>query len=470
MEGRHPRALAAAALILAACSGSGRTGPESAGGVASAERDALVASIDSIVSAPIAAGQIAGASIAVVRGSDTIAIQGFGSANLELGVPTPPRAVYEIGSVTKQFTAAAILQLVEQGKIDLDADVRTYLPDYDTQGRTIPVHRLLDHSSGIKGYTEIPEFDEIMVHELPRDSLVRVFSRQPFDFEPGEEQIYNNSAFFLLGLIIEKVSGEPYERYVRQNLFDRAGMADSHYCSETEIQKNKVAGYDTDSAGLVNKGYLDHTWPYAAGSLCASAIDLVAWNAALHGGRILGPEAWRSMITPDTLNDGTRLGYGKGIAVFDQIGRRAFHHGGGINGFLSQNLYFPDDSLSVVVLYNSTGPANPGEAAEAIAQAVLGPAPERAPPPAGDIGPYTGTFTGRGRGRPTELVFSAEGGTLKVRGAEPGDSVVALERVGENVFARRSTRFIFIAEPGEPGAVNRVRVDRGYGNNLLRRK
>ena len=470
MVGRHPRALAAAALILAACSGSGRTGPESAGGVASAERDALVASIDSIVSAPIAAGQIAGASIAVVRGSDTIAIQGFGSANLELGVPTPPRAVYEIGSVTKQFTAAAILQLVEQGKIDLDADVRTYLPDYDTQGRTIPVHRLLDHSSGIKGYTEIPEFDEIMVHELPRDSLVRVFSRQPFDFEPGEEQIYNNSAFFLLGLIIEKVSGEPYERYVKQNLFDRAGMADSHYCSETEIQKNKVAGYDTDSAGLVNKGYLDHTWPYAAGSLCASAIDLVAWNAALHGGRILGPEAWRSMITPDTLNDGTRLGYGKGIAVFDQIGRRAFHHGGGINGFLSQNLYFPDDSLSVVVLYNSTGPANPGEAAEAIAQAVLGPAPERAPPPAGDIGPYTGTFTGRGRGRPTELVFSAEGGTLKVRGAEPGDSVVALERVGENVFARRSTRFIFIAEPGEPGAVNRVRVDRGYGNNLLRRK
>jgi CubicO group peptidase (beta-lactamase class C family) len=458
--------IAGVAAMVAACANpAGQDG--AGGGRPSAERAALLAHIDSIVAVPIAAGTVAGASVAVVRGHDTIVVKGYGKASLELDVPTPPHAVYEIGSVTKQFTAAGILQLVEQGKLDLDADVRTYLPDYDTQGRTIPVRRLLDHTSGIRGYTEIPEFGEIMVHELPRDSLVRIFARKPFDFEPGEEQIYNNSAYFLLGLIIEKVSGTPYEQYVRSNLFERAAMQDAHYCSVREIQRNKVEGYDMDSAGLVIKGYLDHTWPYAAGSLCASAVDLVAWNQALHGGRILGREMYREMITPDTLNDGTRLRYAKGLATNPRAGHPALHHGGGINGFLSSNLYFPEDSLSIVVLFNTAGREAPDAVADAIATAMLGPGADPAQPFEGSLGPFEGTFAGLGRGRPAELVFAAENGVLTVRGAAPGDSAAHLTFVGDDTFALRTTLFRFIRADG---AASALRVDRGAGNNLLRRK
>lgn len=431
-------------------------------------RAALVATIDSIVSAPITSGKVAGASIAVVKGNDTIAVRAYGLANVELDVPTPPRATYEIGSVTKQFTGAAIMQLVEQGKVDLDADLKTYLPDYDAQGRRISVRRLLDHTSGIKGYTEIPEFRQLGVFVLPRDTLVKLFSKKPFDFEPGEEQIYNNSAFFLAGLIIEKVSGMPYEEYVQKNLFDKAGMKTAHYCSESKVYKGQVTGYDSDSAGLVQKGPLSHRWPYAAGSLCASAIDLVAWNQALHrDGTILGAPAYQEMIRADTLIDGTPVRYAKGLATYGRLGRKALHHGGGINGFLSENLYFPDDSLSVVVLFNTAGPEGPDEYALEIAKAVLGPPADVSKAIDGDPSRFAGTYTGRGRGRPTTLTITVGDGKVTAKGAAPGDTGTTLVYVGDNIFLRDETRLIFT---GSSGRISKVRVDGGYGSNLLTRK
>lgn len=450
-----------ALTLTAACGGEGGA----RGG--NAERAALVARIDSIVSAPITAGKVVGASIAVVKGRDTIAVQGFGKANLELDVPTPLRATYEIGSVTKQFTGAAIMQLVEQGKLSLDDDLQKYV-SFDTKGRKVTIRRLLDHTSGIKGYTEMPEFGTLVASRLPRDTLLTLVARQPFDFEPGDEQIYNNSAFFLAGLVIEKVSGMPYEEYVQKNLFDKAGMKDAHYCSEVKVYKGKATGYDSDSTGPIVKGALSHRWPYAAGSLCSSAIDLVAWNEALHQkGAILGPTTYREFLTPGTLNDGTTLGYSMGLAVYNRLGRRALHHGGGINGFLSENLYFPDDSLSVVVLYNTAGPGSPDEAAEAIAEAVLGKAPDAAKPYDGDLSRFTGTYTGRGRGRPTELQISVEGGTLKAKSGNPTDSARTLTYVGDNIFTRQYMRFIFAERDGK---VTGVRMDGGYGSNRLTRK
>jgi len=448
-----PAVLAAVAL---ACGGSTGTAPS-----------ALVRKIDSIVSVPIEAGTVAGASIAVVKGSDTIAVQGFGKASLELDVPTPLHAVYEIGSVTKQFTAAAVMQLVERGKIDLDRDITTYLPDYDTQGRRIPVRMLLNHTSGIKGYTEMPEFRGIRMEHLSRDTLVELFSRKPFDFEPGEEEIYNNSAYFLLGLIIEKVSGLSYADYVQANLFDRAGMKDAHYCSERRIYPGDVEGYDTDSTGLVQKAYLDQTWPYAAGSLCASAVDLVAWNQALHGGRILGAEAYKEYIAPGRLNDGTPLHYAMGLAINDVVGHRAFHHGGGINGFLSENIYFPDDSLSVVVLFNTAGPASPEATARDIAEAVLGEPADGGKPFEGDLSEYVGTYAGHGRGRPLEMTITAGAGALAVRIPLRDDSARALTYLGADRFSREGTIFNFVRKNGR---ITGLDVDAAYGYNRLARK
>ena len=430
-------------------------------------RAALVAKIDSIISAPISSGKLAGASIAVVKGRDTIAVRGFGRANLELDVPTPARASYEIGSVTKQFTGAAIMQLVEQGKLSLADDVKKYLPEFNAQGRAISIRRLLDHTSGIKGYTEIPEFGPLAARRLPKDTLLKLIGKKPFDFEPGEEEIYNNSAFFLAGLVIEKVSGMSYEDYVEKNLFAKAGMPDSHYCSEVEVHKGKATGYDSDSTGPVQKGAMSHVWPYAAGSLCASAIDLVAWNEALHqSGQILGPQAYQEFVNPGKLNDGTTLGYAMGIAVYNRLGRRSLHHGGGIPGFVSENLYFPDDSLSVVVLYNTAGPASPDDAAEAIAEAVLGKAPDLSKPTEGDLNRFAGTYQGRGRGEPTKLTIAADGGKLTAQASFLGDSAKTLTYIGDNTFTQGYARLIFNSAGDK---VTGVRIDAGYGNSPLKR-
>jgi len=454
----------AGVMLVAAGSAFATWGPEA--GAQASSRSALVARIDSIMQTPITAGRVVGASIAVVRGRDTIAVKGYGKANLELNVPTPPGAIYEIGSVTKQFTGAAVMQLVEQGKLSLDDDATKWVPNFDTKGRRVTLRRLLDHTSGIRGYTEIPEARSIFPLALPRDTLLRLIEKWPYDFEPGEDQIYNNSAFFLAGLAIEKASGMSYADYVQRHLLDPAGMKSSHYCSEVAVRPNKTTGYDWDKDGPVQKRPISHAWPYAAGSLCATATDLVAWNEALHRTRrILTEDGYRAMLTPDTLNDGTPVRYAKGLAFTPVAGNPSIRHGGGINGWTSANLYFPAESLSVVVLYNHSGPASPGEAAEAIAEAVLGRRPVATEPVAGELQRYAGTYTGRGRGMPTHLTIAVENGALVV--SNPRAPKRTLAHTGNGVFVDGGARYVF-RESG--GKVTSLRLDSGSGNYLLRPK
>ncbi|MBL8984972.1 MAG: serine hydrolase [Gemmatimonadetes bacterium] len=398
-------------------------------------RAAMVARIDSLVGVPIAARRIAGASVAVVKGRDTILIKGYGWADLELEVPTPPNAVYEVGSVTKQFTTAAILQLAEQGKLSLDDDLTKYLPDYPTQAHRISIRRLMDHTSGIKGYTEIPEARSLFMLKLSRDSIVGVFSRKPFEFAPGDALVYNNSAYFLLGLIIEKVSGMSYQEYLQKQLLDRVGMTSSSYCSESAITRRKVRGFNAGPQGLVKAYQQDHVWPYSAGSLCSTAGDLIAWLRELHrGGQVVTRSAYRELITPGTLNDGTRLRYAKGLTVVEEDGRVMISHGGGISGFVSETRYYPAEDLSVVVLINTAGGADPSEMARAIARIVIGPG---SPPPAavaypGDLAELAGRYRGVGRGAPVDLTLVVEGGALKARqgNGPPRD----LRYLGDGVF------------------------------------
>src|ERR1043166_1230229 len=176
-----------------------------------------VAAIRAIVEAPIKAGKVAGASVVVARQGQTILSQSFGQADLELDVPMPADASFEIGSVTKQFTASSILLLAERGKLALDDDMRKYLPDFPTHDRKITIRHLLTHTSGIKGYTELPEFGDLMKLTKPKDSLVALFGEKPLDFAPGPALVYNNSAYFLLGLIIEALSGQSYADFVKTN-------------------------------------------------------------------------------------------------------------------------------------------------------------------------------------------------------------------------------------------------------------
>ena len=221
----------AAALTAAASWRASRISAQSAGG-------ADLAAIRTIVEAPITAGKVAGASVVVARQGQTILSESFGKADLELDVPMPADASFEIGSVTKQFTAAAVLLLAERGKIAIDDEMTRYLPDYPTNNQRITIRHLLTHTSGIKGYTELPEFGDLMPLRKSPDTLVKMFSGKPLDFAPGENLVYNNSGFFLLGLIIEKASGQSYADFVKANLFDKVGMPGSYYCSERAIHRH----------------------------------------------------------------------------------------------------------------------------------------------------------------------------------------------------------------------------------------
>ncbi len=418
----------------------------------------MVRAIDSLALAPIQRGQIAGISVAVVKGRDTILIKGYGSADVELEVPTPANAVYEIGSVTKQFTTAALLQLVEQGKLALDDDIIKYLPDYPSRGNAISIRRILDHTSGIRSYTEIAEARGAMKNPISKDSLMALFGGKGFDFAPGTNLVYNNSAFFLAGLIVEKVSGQSYADYVQAHIFARLGMSNSKYCSESALMKRKVHGYGFAGSGLVKAFQQDHSWPYAAGSLCSTAGDLITWLRALHTtDKVISRPSYQEMITPGTLNDGYRVRYAKGIVAGEEDGRRMISHGGGISGFVSETRYYPDEDLYVVVLINTGGPVGAPDAAKGIAQIVLGPGKGLKDQPfAGDLNQIAGKYRGVGRGSPMELTLAVDSGVLKARQVNQ-TAGRALTYIGNDTFqGPGSDRYSIIRDGGKVAA---IRVD-----------
>jgi CubicO group peptidase (beta-lactamase class C family) len=356
--------------------------------------------------------------------------------------------------------------LVEEGKLDLDADFTEYLPEFDTGGKVIPLRRLMDHTSGIRSYTEMPVFGDLAMKRLPRDTMVSLLEVEPLDFEPGGALIYNNSAYFLLGLIIEKVSGQPYGDFITERIFEPLGMNSSYYCSETAIRERRAHGYDGTPNGLIRKRYLDHTWPYAAGSLCSSAGDLVRWNQALHGEQVLSPASYQELVTPGTLADGTPIRYAKGLGVSGSGAHRMIAHGGGINGFTSDGRYYPRDDLVIVVLQNSTGPMGPSDLASTLARLILG------PPPAleavafdGELGDFAGTYTGPARGRWLAMEVSAEDGQLVIRPQGMGEEMRPVH-LGDLTWGEGSTRVIFRRVNGR---VTELHLDQVSGHYVLKR-
>ncbi|MHC9088170.1 serine hydrolase domain-containing protein [Tenacibaculum sp. IMCC1] len=309
---------------------------------------------DSLFADAIKKNQIAGASILVLKKNKILLDKNYGYANIELSTNMPINAVFEIGSVTKQFTAVAILKLAEQGKINLDDDFTDYL-NFDTKGRKITIKNLLEHTSGIANYTDIPKFWSLSVQNLPRDSLVRLVEQENFQFEPQENFVYNNSGYFFLGLIIEKVTGKTYEEYLRKGFFIPLGMKNTSYCSMKAIVKNKINGYSSTEEGLRQKDYINHIWPYAGGSLCSTTNDLLIWLKALHEYRILSKESYRSLIEPIRLRNGTKLFYAKGLVNFSNYGNVEIGHSGYIPGFVSITQYFPKEDLYLICLINTSG-------------------------------------------------------------------------------------------------------------------
>ena len=434
---------------------------------AQSAREALIRRLDSLAGAPIQEKRAVGIAVAIVKGNDTLLLKGYGKADLEWNVPMPADAMFEIGSITKQFTAAAILQLRDEGKLSLDDDLTKYLPTFPTHGNAIPLRRLLDHTSGIKGITEIPEFRDLSNRTLPRDSAIALIARQPFDFPTGEAMIYNNSAFILLGHVIEKSSGMTYEDYVEKKLFAPLGMKRSSYCNSAEVVERRAHGHGYERNEARRAPTNVHIWPFSAGSLCSTAGDLIAWLQALHGGKVLTPSSYVEMVTGSKLKDGTPLRYGMGIGVgADGRGLREIGHGGGITGFVSQASWYPDAELAIVVLMNSGGPVSPAALASELAGAIVPSTPPSFRPFAGDASPLVGKYSGPSRGRKmeAEVTQTPQGISVSVNGAPAR----ALQWVEEWTF-RSANNYLTFKRNGDRGPAGELRFDAGGGLYILKR-
>lgn len=312
-----------------------------------------------------------GVAVLVAKNGNIVYHKGIGMANLELGVPMQADMIFRIGSITKQFTAVAILQLIEQGRLSLEDEITKFIPDYPTHGHKITIHHLLTHTSGIASYTGMKDWTpEVMKKDFTPLEMIDFFKDQPIDFEPGEEWRYNNSGYFLLGYIIEKVSGQTYEEYVKEHLLEPAGMVNSLYGNDRNILKNRAYGYQQGEHGYENADFLSMTQPYAAGSLMSTVEDMFRWNRALISGKLVSEESLVLAWTNYTLNNGSMINYGYGWMPGDVQGSPMIAHGGGINGFMTHEAYFPAEDLFVVLFLNCTCIGT--EAAHKIAALALG--------------------------------------------------------------------------------------------------
>ncbi|MFC0679608.1 serine hydrolase [Lysobacter korlensis] len=314
-----------------------------------------------------------GAAVLVMRGDEVLFRGARGLADVDANVPLSPDARFRIGSVTKQIAAAGLLKLVEAGRVALEDPLSKYLPRYPGAAR-ITVEQLLNHTSGIGNYTEMPGIMEGPIQrDLTTEQLVDHFKGQAPDFAPGGGWKYNNSGYVLVGAVIETVSGQPWHRYLKQELFTPLGMNDTGYGADPDVTARQVKGYGTDGHGAVPAKPLSMTQPHAGGALVSTVDDLARWSRALHGGRVLRPDLYMRMITP--VGQATESGYGYGISISREQGSPAFEHGGWIFGFTSHLIYVPEPGLSVVVLHNSDSPSRgrePGSIARQLTAAALG--------------------------------------------------------------------------------------------------
>ena len=293
-----------------------------------------------------------GASVIVIKEGRTLLRKGYGMADMELGVKVEPDMVFRLGSITKQFTAVAILMLAEQGKLSLADDVTKFFPDFPSKGRAVTVEHLLTHTSGIKSYTSIPAWRTMWRKDMTVAELIDLFKNEPADFEPGAQWAYNNSGYILLGAIIEKVSGMTYEQFLQKNVFDPLGMKHTFYGSAARVIPRRVPGYTMSRDGLRNAEYLSMTQPYAAGSLLSTVDDLALWDAALDTDKLVKQASLQKAWTPYALKDGSTTNYGFGWSKLQYDGRTLVEHGGGIHGFSTIGIRAPEDRVYVAILTN----------------------------------------------------------------------------------------------------------------------
>lgn len=321
----------------------------------SARAQDKAAKIDQLISLHHKYGQFNG-SVLVADNGKVVYKKGVGLANMEWKVPNAPDTKFRLGSITKQFTSTLILQLVEQGKIKLDGKLIDYLPDYrkDT-GAKVTIHHLLSHTSGIPSYTSLPGFfANVSRNPFTVDEFIKKYASGDLEFEPGAKFVYNNSGYFLLGAIIEKVTGKPYEQVLKENIFDPVGMKSSGYDHWKTIIDKRATGYTTTPRGYETAPYLDMSIPYAAGSLYSTVEDLYLWDQALYSEKILSAKSKDLMFTPNLSNYGYGFVMRKAtLAPPTKLEVPIIQHGGGINGFNTTLVRMVNEKRLIILLDNA---------------------------------------------------------------------------------------------------------------------
>ncbi len=392
--------------------------------------------------------------------------KGYGMAQMDLGIPVAPEQVFEIGSVTKQFTAAIVLRLAEQGKLSLSDPVTKFLPGMTFGGATITLEQLLQHTAGVPNYTDMPEWIPRWREDMTVETLFALFRDKPLDFPPGTLWNYSNSGYILLGAVIEKVTGKSYEEVVETELLAPLGMKDSRYGHQEEIVRGRVAGYVKGPEGWANAPYLSLSQPYAAGSLMSTVDDLARWSDALEAGKVVSPASRDRMFTSAILHGGDQNGiatrYGLGNGLTEVAGRPAHEHGGGIHGFTCDLLRVVGDDLLVVILSNNPM-QDVHELAHRVAESVLG-VPQKAKPvslklTAEALDAYTGVYLVPERSGSRRIV-SRDGETLRLQ--RTGGDLHPLVAVGPDAFETEDgTPLRFERDAG--GKVVALRIDPGFG-------
>lgn len=324
--------------------------------------------VDDFIRTQLQERHVPGAALAVIKNGRIVKAEGYGLASVEFNAAATKDTVFEIGSVSKQMTAAGIMLLVEDGKVSLDEKISKYLKASPESWKDVTVRHLLTHTSGIKNYTGLSGFE--LTKRLKRDDFIKALSAHPLEFEPGERWNYSNSGYNLLGFIIETVSGKSYWDFMRERVFLPLKMTQTADRDPLYVIKNRATGYEWENNQLVGRDY-DLTDVFSAGAIVSTVTDLAKWDAALRGDAFLKPASKAQIWTPVKFNDGKPYPYGFGWNVTEFRGHKLYSHGGQTAGFAASIHRFVDDNLTVIVLTNLGDQGLGGTIAKGVAKIYL---------------------------------------------------------------------------------------------------
>ncbi len=306
--------------------------------------------VDRYIKGQMAEHRIPGVALKIIKDGKTIKAAAYGLSNLELNVRVKPETVFEIGSITKQFTAAGILLLAQEDKLSVDDRISKYLNDTPEAWTNVTIRHLLTHTSGLKSYTGLDGYQ--LWRHLTQKQFIRSIGKEPMEFQPGDSWKYCNTGYNLLGYIIENVSGRNYWDFMGERIFVPLGMHSTTNRLPRLVIPNRAAGYEQTNHVWINRD-ADLTEVFSAGAIASTAGDLAKWNAALDGDRLLNTASKAQMWTPVRLNDGRTRKYGFGWNVDTLDGHKNIGHGGSTSGFSASLQRFPDDRLAVIILTNT---------------------------------------------------------------------------------------------------------------------